>query len=87
MEIPSGTCFSDESVGNVRGITAIAIVGGQLRHLTIKIAIKAICGPIMSALCDAIALERTEFDFSGDRKELMTVNEQREWITVRHCNC
>ena len=74
------TCFSHQCVRTMRGI--FAIIGDQLRRLKIKIRFNAIRQPIMSALCGALVLERLEFEFSGDRREL-TVYQLKKLITVR----
>ena len=64
----------------------IGTIGGQLRRLKIKIHSNAICRPMMSVLCGAVALERMEFEFYRYRTNLITVDLLNEWIEVRRSN-
>ena len=60
----------------------IAIIGRRLRRLKIRILSESICWPVMSVVCDAVALERMEFEYSSDSMKL-TDKELNELIAVR----
>ena len=63
----------------------IAIIGGQLRRLKIRLLSDSIFWPGMSVVCDAVALERMEFEFPFDSMKL-TAKMLSKWIAVRRSN-